>query len=152
MNGEIQYKFYKRKKIKNFILFFCLLIRWSTTIYENIVRKEYIGVLLFGGLVICVIGMMAIAIISNNRRLKEPGLIINKEEIKVKLGATLKYKTIETKDITRILVLDYDNIVHIYKGKKVIPISLYEYEKDDFEAMKEVFKKLGVQIANRSFQ
>ncbi|EQB87974.1 putative membrane protein [Clostridium punense] len=152
MNEEIQYKFYKRKNFKNFVLFFCLLITWSTAVYENIVRKEYIGVLLFGGLVICVIGMMSIRVISNIRRLKEPGLIINEEEIKVKLGATLKYRTIKIRDITSILVVDYDNIIQIYKEKKVIPISLYEYKKDDLEAMKEIFKGLGIQITNRSFQ
>lgn len=152
MNEEFQYKFYKRKNFKNFMLLCCLLITWLTRFYENILRKEYIGTFLHGVLLIGVIGMMAIRVICNTRRLKEPGLVIDAEEIKMKLGMTLKYKNIKIKDITSILVVDCDNIVNIYKGKKVTPISLYEYEKDDFEAMKGVFKALGVKITNRSFQ
>lgn len=152
MNEVFQYKFYKRKNFNNFIIWFYFFIVFSNNSYENIVRKELGAALFLGILAIIPLGLIAIGIINNKRRLIEPGLIIDEQEIKMKLGVTLKYKIIKIKDTTSILVVDCDNIVNIYKGKKVIPISLYEYEKEEVQTMKEVFKKLGVEITNRRFQ
>jgi hypothetical protein len=143
MENKLDYKFYKKKNKSSMIIYSIFSVLLLVQAITYVIGKKYLPGMVWMIIAVLYV-MMTISIIKQQKNiLIEPGLIINEEFIKFRTNRSLKYITINLKEIIHLEVPKYDDHIIINTLSKKYIIFLVDYDEYHRAEIKEVFKALS---------